>query len=135
MFEKLKFAWMRLMQGRHGSDQLSRFLLWVAVILYVLAIVPALWFTMYLGLGILLWVLFRTFSRNSARRYAENAKYLQWTAKLRTERSQGRVRLQNRKEYKYLRCPKCKSWLKLKRGAGEGTLTCGNCKHAFKAKA
>ena len=49
--------------------------------------------------------------------------------------SQARVRFKNRKEYKYFRCPKCHAWLKLKRGSGEGTLTRGKCKHAFKAKA
>ena len=57
------------------------------------------------------------------------------SAKLRTAFSQARVRFKNRKEYKYFRCPKCHAWLKLKRGSGEGTLTCGKCKHAFKAKA
>jgi ssDNA-binding Zn-finger/Zn-ribbon topoisomerase 1 len=135
MFQKLKFALMRMMQGRHGADQLSRFMLWAALLLYALSMVPALWFFSYLGLAVLLLSLFRALSKNAPRRYAENAKYLQLTAKLRAEWSQARARFKNRKAYKYLRCPNCRSWLKLKRGAGEGTLTCGKCRHAFKAKA
>ena len=135
MFQKLKFALMRMMQGRHGADQLSRFMLWVAIALYALSIVPGLGLMTYAGFALLVLSLIRSLSRNSTRRYAENAKYLQMTAKIRAEWSQGRARFQNRREYKYLRCPKCRSWLKLKRGAGEGTLTCGKCKHAFKAKA
>ena len=114
MWEKIKFTLARFMQGRYGSDALGRFLVWAALILYVL---------------------FRMFSRNTARRTAENAWFWNKTAKLRTAFSQARVRFKNRKEYKYFRCPKCHAWLKLKRGSGEGTLTCGKCKHAFKAKA
>ena len=89
----------------------------------------------YVGLALLIYTLFRMFSRHTARRTAENAWFWNRTAKLRTSFSRARVRFQNRKEYKYFRCPKCHAWLKLKRGSGEGTLTCGKCKHAFKAKA
>ena len=89
----------------------------------------------FLGLATLIYTLFRMFSRNTARRTAENAWFWNRSAKLRTAFSQARVRFKNRKEYKYFRCPKCHAWLKLKRGSGEGTLTCGKCKHAFKAKA
>ena len=114
MFQKIKYALMRFMQGRYGADALGRFLGWVALAFYILGVfIPAL----------------------AARRTAENAWFWNKTAKLRTSFSQARVRFKNRKEYKYFRCPKCHAWLKLKRGAGEGTLTCGKCKHAFKAKA
>jgi transcription elongation factor Elf1 len=39
------------------------------------------------------------------------------------------------KKYKYFKCPECKSWLRLPRGVGEVTVTCGKCRHAFKQKA
>ena len=59
----------------------------------------------FLGLATLIYTLFRMFSRNTARRTAENAWFWNKTAKLRTAFSQARVRFKNRKEYKYFRCP------------------------------
>lgn len=136
MFQKFKYALMRFMQGRYGADALGRFLVWVALAFYILGLfIPYAWFLSYLGLAALIYTVFRMFSRNTAKRAAENAWFWNKTAKLRTSFSQAKVRFKNRKEYKYFRCPKCHAWLKLRRGAGEGTLTCGKCKHAFKAKA
>ena len=138
MWEKIKLSLARFMQGRYGADSLGRFLVWAALILYVLGMfIPSYvgGLFSFLGAALLLYVLFRMFSRNTARRTAENAWFWNRTAKLRTAFSQARMRFKNRKEYKYFRCPKCHAWLKLKRGSGEGTLTCGKCKHAFKAKA
>ena len=138
MWEKIKFTLARFMHGRYGSDALGRFLVWAALILYVLGILIPSYvggLFSFLGLAALIYTLFRMFSRNTARRSAENTWFWNKTAKLRTAVSQARVRFKNRKEYKYFRCPKCHAWLKLKRGSGEGTLTCGKCKHAFKAKA
>jgi LSD1 subclass zinc finger protein len=39
----------------------------------------------------------------------------------------GFARSQNRKNYAYFRCPGCRSWLKLPRGAGKVTITCLKC--------
>ena len=50
-------------------------------------------------------------------------------------RRQALNRLKHSREYKYVRCPKCHSWLKLPRKVGEVTVTCGKCRHAFKQKA
>ena len=137
MWEKIKRSLARFMQGRYGADSLDAALDCAALILYVLGMfVPHVGgLFSFLGLATLIYTLFRMFSRNTARRTAENAWFWNKSAKLRTAFSQARVRFKNRKEYKYFRCPKCHAWLKLKRGSGEGTLTCGKCKHAFKAKA
>ena len=145
-WQKIKQTLRSFMNGRHGADQLSMALLWTGLIAYLLGTIfsGVQGFFLWPLLGILLTLagiaayvlcIFRMFSRNTARRSAENTWFWNKTAKLRTAVSQARVRFKNRKEYKYFRCPKCHAWLKLKRGAGEGTLTCGKCKHAFKAKA
>ena len=36
MWEKIKLSLARFMQGRYGADSLGRFLVWAALILYVL---------------------------------------------------------------------------------------------------
>ena len=137
MWEKIKLSLARFMQGRYGADSLGRFLVWAALILYVLGMfIPYVGgLFSFLGLATLIYTLFRMFSRNTARRTAENAWFWNKSAKLRTAFSQARVRFKNRKEYKYFRCPKCHSYLKLPRGVGEVTVTCGKCKNQFRKKA
>ena len=135
VFQKLRDGFARFMQGRHGADSFSRFLLWVWLGLYVLSLLPYCWILSYVGLAVAIYSIFRMFSRNNQRRWAENAKYVQISGKIRISFSQARARFKNRKEYKYFRCPNCRSWMKLRRGAGEGTLRCSKCQHSFQAKA
>ena len=75
MWEKIKLSLARFMQGRYGADSLGRFLVWVALILYVLGMfIPYVGgLFSFLGLATLIYTLFRMFSRNTARRTAENA--------------------------------------------------------------
>ena len=75
MWEKIKLSLARFMQGRYGADSLGRFLVWVALILYVLGMfVPHVGgLFRFLGLAALISMLFRIFSRNTARRPEEYA--------------------------------------------------------------
>lgn len=60
------------MRGRNGVDYFSRFLLWAAFILILLSLIPHLWFLDYIGLALIIYSYFRIFSRNIAKRSAEN---------------------------------------------------------------
>ena len=53
----------KLMYGRYGSDQLSFFLLVVYIVLILLSGLPHLEALSWLALAVLLWDLFRMFSR------------------------------------------------------------------------
>ena len=66
----------KLMYGRYGSDQLSFFLLVVYIVLILLSGLPHLEALSWLALAVLLWDLFRMFSRRIDRRRAENARFL-----------------------------------------------------------
>lgn len=135
MWQKVKDAVARFMYGRYGSDQLSRFLLIAGIVLYVLSWITGFTLFSYLGLALYIWTLFRMFSRNVEKRGAENQKYLRFFGNMKANATQAKNRSKNSKEYKYFRCPKCKSWLKLPRGVGEVTVTCGKCKNQFRKKA
>ena len=144
-WEKIKQSLRNFMAGRNGADRLGLTLLWTGLILYILGtLIGAASGTFWMLLGSLLnlagfacYVLciYRMFSRNLTKRQAENRRFESACARSKTQLRQAKNRFKNRKKYKYFRCPKCHAWLKLKRGSGEGTLTCGKCKHAFKAKA
>ena len=135
MWQKIKDGFRRFMMGRHGGDQLSLTLLIVGIVLSLLSSITRIMIFYYLGLAAYIWAIFRMFSRNNAKRTAENTKYLDFTRNFKTNFSQFFVRLKNMKKYKYFRCPECKARLRLPRKVGEVTVTCGKCHHQFKQKA
>jgi len=134
-WQKIKDGFRRFMTGRHGADQLGQALIIAGLVLVILNMFIGSSILFLLWLALYSYALFRMFSRNNEKRWAENQKYVEWSQKCRTSVRQATVRLKNSKEYKYFRCPKCKSWLKLPRKVGEVTITCGKCGNAFKKKA
>ena len=135
LWGRIKQAFRNLMAGRHGVDQLSVMLVWVGLGLYILAAVLNLGIISLLSLVLYGYTIFRMFSRNEEKRAAENRRYLTWKNKWQTGAKQARTRFKNRKQYRYFRCPNCKAWLKLPRGAGVVTVTCGRCHNSFTQKA
>ena len=145
-WEKIKQSLRSFMMGRNGADNLSMALLWTGLILYLLGgivgsiqvsiIFPLLGLLLnLLGFAAYVFCIFRMFSRNLDKRRAENRRYVTMAEKKKTERRQARVRFQNRKTYKYFKCPGCKAWLRLSRGKGVVTITCSRCHTSFTQKA
>ena len=145
-WEKIKQSLRRFMMGRNGADNLSVALLWTGLILYLLGsivgsiqvsiIFPLLGMLLnLLGFAAYVFCIFRMFSRNLDKRRAENRRYVTMAEKKKTERRQAKVRFQNRKTYKYFKCPGCKAWLRLSRGKGVVTITCSRCHTSFTQKA
>lgn len=135
MWQKFKASFANFMSGRHGADQLFRTTVIAGLVMYVLTWITGITLFSYIGLALYIWSLFRMFSRDREKRAMENLKYLELTKNFRTSLNQAKNRAKNSKEYKYFRCPKCKSYLKLPRGVGEVTVTCGKCKNQFRKKA
>ncbi len=143
-WQKIKQTLRSFMNGRNGADQLSIALLWSGLILYLLgSILGSIQSVICQVLGMLvstaglaayLYCVVRMFSRNVDKRRAENRRYMAFTEKKRTERRQAKVRFQNRKKYKYFKCPGCKAWLRLPRESGVVTVTCSRCHTSFTQK-
>ena len=134
-FDKLKMGLTRLMAGRHGADELSLAMLILGLLLSIIGGIvrfPPLSLAstvLYIG------SIYRMFSKNHTKRYAENQKYLAVWNKSTGSARQFFVRLRNMRKYKYFKCPECHSRLRLPRKVGEVTVTCGKCHHAFRQKA
>ena len=144
-WQKIKQSLRSFMMGRNGADHLSMALLWTGLICYLLGgivgsiqvsvIFPLLGMLLnLLGFAAYVYSLFRVFSRNVEKRRAENRRYVTMAEKKKTERRQAKVRFQNRKTYKYFKCPGCKAWLRLGRGKGVVTITCSRCHTSFTQK-
>jgi len=134
-WQKIKQTFRSFVAGRHGADQLSLALIWGGLIVYILSAVVNSGLLSLLSLAMYVYTVFRMFSRNERKRADENRRYLAAKNKLTTGLRQARTRFKNRKQYKYFRCPNCKAWLKVPRGAGVVTVTCGRCHNNFTQKA
>ena len=125
----------RVMAGRYGADQLNRALNIATLALLVLSLVlgragigKLFWL---LAVASLVWSTFRTFSRNIPKRQRENAAYLGLTRKTRETFRGAKDRFQQRKEYRFFRCPSCRTWLRVPRGKGKLNITCRQCGERF----
>lgn len=117
------------MYGRNGVDALSWALVVLEVVLSLLSsfihvrgVSQVLYFV---STALMFVVLLRIFSRNLARRQAENAKFLTWwTPKANAIRG-ARARRAD-KAHKYVRCS-CGAYCRVPRGVGKIELTCPKC--------
>lgn len=127
-----KFA--NFMYGRYGVDQLSRFML---IVVFVLCILSMFIRTQILSLLILLLIIFtyyRMFSRNIYKRAAENEKYLQFINRFKGKtgsKSYNTRSAQQKKYYKYFKCPGCSQKIRIPRGHGRIEIRCPKCNTKF----
>ena len=126
---KFRDALCRFMYGRNGVDALNWALFAVELVLSLLSSfvrVQAVAATLYfLSVVLMFVVLIRIFSRNLARRQAENAKFLTWwTPKANAIRGAKARRAD--KAHKYVRCS-CGAYCRVPRGVGKVELTCPKC--------
>lgn len=134
-WNKVKRSFQQFMTGRNGVDDLTNAMIIAALVLMLLTTFTGSVLLNMISLILYAVSIFRMFSRNIAKRYEENRKYVEWRQRFGTTASQKWVRLKNSKKYKYFKCPECGSLLRLPRKVGEVTVTCGKCRHAFKQKA
>ena len=123
----------KLMYGRYGSDQLSFFLLILYVILILLSGLPHMGFLSWVALAVLVWDVYRMFSRRFDRRRAENARFLALAGPaIRSVKMRRTIRRD--KEHRYFKCPNCGQYLRVPRGKGKITVSCRNCGASFEER-
>ena len=131
---KRKTAPHRLMYARNGSDQLGRTAIVAALVLDVvsmfvirnrhLQLVGILLY--WVAMALLLYAIFRVFSKNLYKRREENSKFLQWTWKVKNGRSAAKARHADT-AHKYFTCKNCKTICRVPVGKGKVIITCPKC--------
>ena len=126
MLDKLS-AWMRrFMAGRYGTDQLNMAILGAGLVLCIISMfirIPQLNLLMTtISYALVFWAVFRTFSRNTYKRYEENRKFRQFFDRLKD------------REHRYYTCPKCHQSVRVSRGKGKIAITCPRCRERFVRK-
>jgi len=77
---------------------------------------------------------FRMFSRNTYRRRAENNAYLTLRYNLTRKFSGLKQRMQQKKYYRFFKCPKCGITTRVPKGKGKIRITCPKCGESFVRK-
>ena len=120
---KLNSGLSRFMAGRYGNDKLNNAILGVGVVLCLVSLfirnslVKMILTT--LAFVLLFWANFRTFSRNTYKRYQENRRYLRLRDQIKD------------KEHRYYACPRCRQTIRVPKGKGKIAITCPKCEEKF----
>ncbi len=131
----MRDKFIRFMYGRNGVDHFSRFLIYAALVCILLDIVFGGTGIFYgLGIALMVYSYFRTFSKNLDKRRAENAKYYQLSSRFTGEFRNWRERQKQRKDFVFFRCPSCRAMLRVPRGKGRIRVTCRKCGNNFERK-
>ena len=130
--------WLRkVMTGRYGVDEFSRFLNMTAMLSLVLSVLfnnGISVFFLLLSFGSLIWNYIRMFSRNTYKRRAENNAYLTIRYNLTRKVSGLKQRMQQKKYYRFYKCPKCGITTRVPKGKGKIRITCPKCGEIFQRK-
>ena len=124
----------KMMYGRYGTDQLGFVTQFLALILNIVYTFTR-WNVLYMISTVLMVLcIWRIFSRNISRRYAENQKYLQMTAPMRTSVTRWLAQTRDLKTHRHYRCPECRQKIRVPKGKGKIQITCPKCRHEFVKK-
>ena len=123
------------MAGRNGMDGLGFGLLFAAVIVNLLArfvhVERTAALLSLIALALMLWCLYRIFSRNIAVRQRENQKFMGLFSRVKSGASDVKYRMDNASTYKFFTCPGCKNKLRVPKGKGKIQITCPKCGQRF----
>lgn len=127
MREKL----IKFMQGRYGFDALSGFLSGTAVLCMVLSLFFRRSPFYLLGIILLIYCYFRTFSKNIPARYKENMAYLKYKGRVSAGFRRKKNEMAQRKTHHIYRCPHCRQKIRVPRGRGRIAIRCPKCNTEF----
>ena len=121
----------QFMIGRYGTDGLNQFLSVASLVLLLIAIVSRIRLFTWLGVALLGFCYYRTFSRNISKRTEENYKFYTLKDRVGSKFRGLKEQWANRKIYHYYRCPQCRQKLRVPRGRGRIQISCPRCGTQF----
>ena len=121
--QQLGYRFRSFMTGRYGTDQLNTAILCTGLVACLISafinVASVNLLLTAVSYALMFWALFRSFSRNTYKRYQENRKFLQFFDRLKD------------REHRYFDCPKCRQVVRVPRGKDKIAITCPKCKEKF----
>lgn len=125
----------RFMQGRYGTDQFTNFLVWFAIILWLVTrFISSIYVNglfCFMALLMVVYADFRIFSKNYSKRYRENECYLMMTGRIRRYFQKWKHQRQLRRGHRIFKCPSCQQKIRVPKGKGKIAITCPGCRTEF----
>ncbi len=121
----------QFLYGRNGFDHLARTCNAVAILLLVInlfvhnAVIYFLWMIFFA------YSMFRVYSRNIPKRYAENQKFLSMTETPRKYVKLLKLQWRDRSVSRYYICKCCKQQIRVPKGKGRIEIRCSKCGERF----
>ncbi len=131
---RLKEKFIRFMYGRYGADELYRFLNIVFYILFIINLFLGSYILALSVTALLIFMTYRVFSKNIAKRRAENEKYLVIKKRFDNFIKLRRNKWRDRKTHVYKKCPHCGAVLRFPKRKGKHIASCPSCKGEFDVK-
>ena len=121
----------RFMVGRYGQDEFGQFLFAVALISMLLSVLfgGSVWYT--ISLILLVFGYYRLLSKNHARRYQENSRYLLYFNKVKAMIKRKEYQIKQYQHNHIYRCPSCRQKIRIPRGKGKIQISCPKCHTEF----
>ncbi len=130
--QQAAYKMQQFMIGRYGNDKLNRALMIASLVCLVLSI---FWGVFYLvALALMLWSIFRTYSKNISARMRERDTYNRLIGKVRTKCRLYKRMWNERKTHRYFKCKQCKAVIRIPKGRGEVDVGCPRCHTRTKRK-
>ena len=134
LFNRFMYRFSIFMNGRYGTDRLFFVLIFIYLIIAALNILFGQKLLYFVQTALLVYIMFRVLSKNTAARRKENDKVMVlWDGVKRTF-CLNRDRIRYRKTHVFRKCPSCSAQLRLPRTPGEHTVRCPRCDNRFDVK-
>ncbi len=130
------------MRGRYGFDALDAGLLFISVLLDLISLFVRGNVNLYLSLAALIPIILcvvRFLSKNVSARQRENRVFLKMMMpifirnkeKIEQKEVSKTASAQDKKTYKFFKCPSCGQKVRVPRGKGKIEIICPNCRNKF----
>ena len=129
--QKLRSTMYRMSYGRYGNDQLSRFLLFGGLGLFVVYLITNVRLLYSLAIVMMFFNVYRSYSKNFERRRRELDTYLFYKAKFDKKFALQKRIWNERKTHVFFKCPTCKTVVRLPKGKGKIEICCPKCNTKF----
>ena len=132
--EKLRDKLTHFMYGRYGSDQLYYALFVIYIIFIIADVFIKSSVISFLASAVIIWMFFRSFSKNISKRRSENEKFMKLWSPIKLRSSLPLRRIKELKTHRFRKCPHCKGLLRLPSKRGKHTVKCPRCHKEFEIR-
>lgn len=119
------------MYGRYGSDKLNIFIFVLWFIVAVIGIFTRSFIVSIIEILLIVLIFFRTFSRNIPKRQEENRKFIYIFQKVKSFFVLQGKKIKDIRTHRYIKCPYCRSQLRVKKRRGKHRIRCPKCGEEF----